>query len=525
MTKQKGVRQHVAAVMRILEEQGAVYDITLNGEPLWWFARGKIYDKLVQNIENTQKHRSQRRMYAYISWLVYILLRLLVILGRTLCGLWRSRSIGQSSGRVLIFAASNDYRGRPDGRLHTERDVFLGDVIEKLGKNAVVVERPTSIEWDFRSLFFRKNAIFWDYMLVLAAIKCVLHSRPRVERLEELPVIIYALQEKFPLKPYLLIETIQQVMNEIMRKVQIQITAAEMLLEKVKPGRILEVTSYDGACVALNLAAKKRGIPVVEIQHGIIYPSHPGYAIIVPNGRQMFLPIPEKILVYGEKFKEYLSIATPLYQNRVIRVVGSPRLNKFLAIMQRNGRTAIRNSVRKKLNLQDNQIVIVMTTQKPVANRLAAFCQESLRILPAHVHICLKPHPGELGKGLAVYRMLTKDRRVTIVTDNDIDLYELLIASDLHVSSYSTVLLEAMALGVPNFVIELEDGLSVTNMFAIDSFGVIRNPQEILEVISRLESEPSWISYLVERGLETSEGFFNTSVPDTTTAILDQLFN
>lgn len=523
MTRQEGTRHRVAALIRTLEEQGDVYHITLNGEPLWWFARGRVYDKLVENTANMQGRHCQRRVHGYVSWLVCMLARLLVILGRALCGLWRSQSIGQSSGRVLLFVASNDYRGRAGSGLHAERDVFLGDVAARLGKNAVIVERPTSLQWDFRSLRFRRDAVFWDYMLVLAAIKCVLHPRPKVEGLEDFLVVLHALQEKLPLEPRLVIETIQQVVREISRKVQIQVTAAEMLLERVRPSRVLEVTSYDGACVALNLAAKKRRIPVTEMQHGMIYPSHPGYAVRVPDRRDMLLPIPEKTLVYGENFREYLSAATPLYQDRLIRVVGSPRLSKFLAIVQRNGRAVMRDSVRRKLGLQNSQVVVVMTTQKPVANRLAAFCQECLRVLPTHAHICLKPHPGELGAGLAVYRMLTRDQRVTIVTDNDIDLYELLIASDLHVSSYSTVLLEAMALGVPNFVIELEDSLSVTNLFGTGGFSVIRSPQEIVDAISRLESDPSWVSHLVERGLEAAEGFFSTSVPDPVAAILDEL--
>lgn len=522
-TSQDSGWQSAAAVLRILEEQGNVYQITLNGEPFWWFARVRVYDKLVEKASNISERNVQRRMGYNLCRLIHNMMHLLIILCRALFSLWRLRKSKYSSGRVLVFTPSNDYRGRLGHGSHAEQDVFLGEVAARLGNNAVVVERPTSIVWDFRSLLIRRDVIFWDYMLVLAAIKCALRPRFSLEGWENFVISLDALRERLPLDISLVKETIGEVINEISMKVRIQLTAAEMLLDVVRPSDVLEVTSYDGACIALNLVAKKRRITVTEVQHGIVYPNHPGYAVRVPHEQQISIPVPEKTLVYGEKFKEYLLAATPLYQNRLIRVVGSPRLTRFLGVIRRNGRLAIRDVVRRKLGLKNNLVVLAVTTQKAVANKLTMFFGECIKILPAYVHVCLKPHPGELGAGLAVYKTLMRDPRVEIVTDSDVDLYELLVASDVHISSYSTVLLEAMALGVPSFVVEFDNSFSFTDLFNSTFFTVIRSPRELVEAIARLESDPSWTDIFIKQGLEAAEGFFSTSVPDPVAAIIEEL--
>lgn len=512
------------AVLKILEEKGNVYQITLNGEPIWWFARMRVYDRLVDKVSNLANGRNRKKMCDNFCQLIYNMIHLLIIFCRALFSLWRLRKIRYSSGKVLVFAASNDYRGRVRFGSHAKQDVFLGEVVARLGNNAVFVERPTSLVWDFRSLIMRRDVIFWDCILILATIKCVLRPWFNLEGWEKFIISLYTLHEKLPLEVSLVEETIKEVMYEISKKVQILMTAGDMLLDIVGPSKVLEVTSYDNSCVALNLAAKRRRITVTEVQHGIIYPNHPGYASTVPHETGISIPVPDKTLVYGEKFKEYLLASTPLYKNKLIRVVGSPRLTRFLDVMYRNGRSVIRNQVRQKLHLKNNLVVLAVTTQKPVAKSLTFFLRECIKILPTHVRICLKPHPGELGAGLAVYKTLTKDSRVKIVTDSDIDLYELLVASDIHISSYSTVLLEAMALGVPNLVIGFENSLSFMDIFNSTFLPVICYPRELVEAVSRYESDPSWTDNHVIQGLEMAEGFFDTSIPDPAAAIIEELF-
>jgi len=67
--------------------------------------------------------------------------------------------------------------------------------------------------------------------------------------------------------------------------------AFERLLVRLKADRVFQVSYYSVAGYAMNLAARRLGLPVIDVQHGVITPLHLAYANwSLPEGEDHLLP-------------------------------------------------------------------------------------------------------------------------------------------------------------------------------------------------------------------------------------------
>lgn len=261
------------------------------------------------------------------------------------------------------------------------------------------------------------------------------------------------------------------------------------LLRRLRPAGLLLVNEYGRP--EWLLAARAEGIPVAAVQHGIIHRLHVGYRH--PSRRSELL-LPDRTYVFGP-FEARLLTEEGVYRPDEVVVAGSPRMDLAGAptIASPADRMATRQAIRDEVGVAPgDRLVVVSTTAAAVLTRfgvLPALGRILAGPLPG-VHVVIKLHPGEpdgapyerLAAGLATAGGFEAPP-MTIV--RAIDLYRLLVAADIHVGSYSTVLTEAVAVGTPNLLAAANGGGDLLGYVAA---GVARPVRDSAGLLAALEA-------------------------------------
>jgi len=189
-------------------------------------------------------------------------------------------------------------------------------------------------------------------------------------------------------------------------------------------------------------AAKESNIPVIELQHGIIGGKH--YTFDWGFNAKPYkssMPIPDKILVYGDLWQDLLT-EEGFWEKDEIIPVGSARYDRF------------NNKVKKQESKNKKTIDLLFTTQYISRNEAILFLSEYLKIEDTDNQLLtIKVHPIER-EYVSEYQELENlyPENCKVIFDEE-DTYTLLLKSDIHISYQSTVLLESISLGVPSISI------------------------------------------------------------------------
>jgi len=230
----------------------------------------------------------------------------------------------------------------------------------------------------------------------------------------------------------------------------------ERLIGELRPVAIL--LAQEGIRTPWLAAGHAADVPVVAVQHGILYAGHAGY----PNVRHPALRLPTRTSVCGAFERDVLLDLA--YREDEVVVTGSPRLDQDTATAVVH-RDAERADVRQELGVADGDRLLVVSTVNLRFVQRSHFVHMLEALLsppPRGVHVVFKLHPGERDEGpyRALLEGLARAARVApppITVVKDIDLYRLLRAADAHLGLLSTVLTEAVVTGTPN-LIALTDG-------------------------------------------------------------------
>jgi hypothetical protein len=232
-------------------------------------------------------------------------------------------------------------------------------------------------------------------------------------------------------------------------------------LDALNPRVAITYAEAGGSGRALVLEARRRGIPVVGLQHGFIYRHWLNYlheademAPSPGNPSDRGFPRPDLTLVYDQFAARHLIDAGRFPPNSVI-VSGSPRLDAFVDTcrsMDDDGRAAVRAAAGA---LPGQHLVVVATKYSQIAGAFDAVI-EAVSGRP-DVHLVVKCHPAEAA---APYERAARGATNVSVAPASADLARLVAAARLVVTVNSTAAIEAMPLDVPALVVGLPNNLS-----------------------------------------------------------------
>lgn len=215
--------------------------------------------------------------------------------------------------------------------------------------------------------------------------------------------------------------------------------AARWLVRTLNPCHVVVAGEYSRLRKLLVAAARRTGATVAGVQHGVVHSGHPGYTF--PGGILSHLK-PHVFLAHGAAYTEVLRGVGYNEDTDVVKI-GHPYMSF--------GEASASN--RMDARRKGRQVVI---TSQPNARRelrralLSSVPDDLASYLRAEVDCVLKLHPNfERPDGFYASRAQEYPFRAFRIEHVDVDLAELLRASDAHVSFTSTCLQEALAMGVP----------------------------------------------------------------------------
>lgn len=178
-------------------------------------------------------------------------------------------------------------------------------------------------------------------------------------------------------------------------------------------------------------ACQRQGIPVVELQHGVINKYHYGYDFPPNHPKDAF---PNYIFTFGPHWTKEANFPIP---DKNIIPVGFPYLEK-----QREAVSDIETK---------NQLLFISSGYSS-GRQFSRIAVDAANQLDSE--IVYKLHPNEYDNWKTQYPWLIKSKVQVIDTDKP-SLYKLFAESKGQVGVCSTALFEGITFGLPTFVVEL----------------------------------------------------------------------
>jgi UDP-N-acetylglucosamine:LPS N-acetylglucosamine transferase len=512
------IEQRCIEIIKLLELNCGAYNLKLDGIPVWWFIRTHFYYKLLDQLrENLGQKKIGHSRRLSIREFIFSYKKILVFFIRAVIGFIRMLRyiIEKKEILFLMYPASSDIVKKG-----IENNVPLGRIYQRLKEHSIVVETLSLKSNDIYSLLFYKNVIFIDCIFFISFIKKFfkLFKPTKIDNWESFEKKINETNFEHVSSKWISFIAKELILS-FKHKIILQIESARILLNYFKPKVIVETTSYNSGTLAFNFIAKEMGIYVVEIQHGLIPKFEIGYTYFIPYYYVNKKPLPDKLLLYGEAFKENILKAGNGFLDQNLVVTGYLRMNEFLSKINTDKKN-IKFRVRNKLGIK-NEVFLITFTSQPILNIfLIQFLEKIIPLLGKEIFICIKLHPLENEKELD-YKKLLPSSTIKIVK-NQVDLYDLLIASDVHVTICSTVFLEAMNLGVPNIILKLPGYEGVIRSMNHKDLIILDSPDDFVNEITHLKNDHIYRRAIVKRGKQISKRFF-TDFKDTEKLIIKEI--
>ena len=192
---------------------------------------------------------------------------------------------------------------------------------------------------------------------------------------------------------------------------------------------VVEVVHYAERNFALTRAAHDLGIPVVELQHGTVYPAHAAYNLPVAGSPYS----PDYLLGWGD----YWLRQTRNFPAKKAVSVGYPFLERALA-----------DNPRK---VHGGVPLVLFISQGTIGKRLSELAAELGRISGNACRIVFKPHPNEMKSWRRLYPALS-DSGVEVAEDAARGIYSWLAEADAVAGVYSTAMIEGLVWGTKAYV-------------------------------------------------------------------------
>jgi hypothetical protein len=273
---------------------------------------------------------------------------------------------------------------------------------------------------------------------------------------------------------------------------------AAAALEALQPDAAVTYAEAGGWGRALALECRRRTVPLAGLQHGFIYRHWLNYRHeadeTVPdplNPSDAGFPFPAATLLFDRATADHL-ISAGRFPPATLQITGSARLDETLAAIRALSPETIERT-RRECGAADGRPLVLFAAKEKEARRSLPALVTAVRGMP-EVMLVIKPHPAETAE---VYSTTVAGTANVRVLDPSAPLAPLLAAAHAIVTVNSTVAIDALALGVPAFVIGLPNNL--TPFVEAGRMAGASAPEEIQPGLARVLYDQEFRS-MIERG-------------------------
>lgn len=404
MEKQISIKDLVGFILK-LENEFNLLNYEIDGVKVWQYQRHRIFLALAREVglytqAHTKKNNFRELFMAAPSLLYY--------------SLFSNPISGNYQKDILVFSAGR--KVQVDGKYI---DIYSEYLVNELPENSYEIIEELYLNKHLPAS--KKHRKHQDFQQVRTTIKSKL-SRFKLSELQ----FTFINEVEQGIKTGLNAEiNLKSLLLNGYLTFKYDFEFYDTLIKKRKPKQIFLVCSYVYK-LALIAAAKQNGVETIEIQHGTIDKFHLGYSFPGYNSIDYF---PDKMYFFGEYWKNCMTF--PLKEENKI-VYGFPyfrkQKEKFASIKKKKGS-------------------VLIISQGTIGNHLSEFLWENRDFLNDY-EIIYKLHPGEYDRWKSDYPDLVKLselKNVTVVDNNNTNLYSYLAESEYVIGVYSTAIYEALA--------------------------------------------------------------------------------
>jgi len=394
-----------------------------------------------------------------------------------------------SSSEILSFGPSTDRRYFEGYMFHIFLDwLFLPEVGLNTNRIVFIESISPSVPHHFKNSY-SKNLIFEEPIMLK-----ILFTAKFIEQRVKTAVRRIFEQIKFP--DVVDKEEFTKVFSKQIARYFATIRVYRKLLKKTSVKYIFMINYYSTTRRAIVKVAKDLGIKVVEIQHGLISPTHVAY---IQKDPKNFDDVPDYVLLFGDFYKDIILNHSELFREDQLFVVG----NYYIETVK-NAPPDLPDDLKK---LKKGKKPIILLTSQTIFSRdvYKPYIEKILNT--RKYHLIIKNHPGDLKDKFKIYE---NHPDVTVISDPSISLYELLKIVDIHITVNSTSAIEALMFGVPSLILRYM-GYEKVIQFLIDGKNVIEvdvdNLIENLEKLRKIRVEDIGNKFLRSNFLDNIKVF------------------
>lgn len=257
-----------------------------------------------------------------------------------------------------------------------------------------------------------------------------------------------------------------------------------IVLNKIKPSAIVSMSMVDHWLAVERYLAEQRGIPFIALQNALMEDQY----MPTPTAAHFFF-------TYSKDTRESLIKAGALPSQVIL--TGAPRHDRFAQDKER------KHKIRKLLGISDTEKVILITTQpfdyqdklnlnKELIDSVIPFVSQQI-----NVRVFVKLHPRESRKE---YKFLQQKQYKVFRLISNIDVLDVIVASDCLLSRTSTTIHSSLVAGVPAVVLLNNSRLAQIRADYLLSKATIRvdKTQDIPQALDRVFFNPSFLKSFKE---------------------------
>lgn len=412
-----------------IEKKYELYSFKIYDYPVWNGCKEKFLDLIIGDEE--LKKSAEKRLKIKLK-------NIIVIMRRMFDGFLKILKLR----KVDVLFVSNSRFRRGDWKSENSH-IYFDNIIDTFDKDIKYkfLEYPTLSDYDnkYYKSRYSINVIPVDVFGVFALVTKIIKRHEINNSYREVDELIKKLSDELD---EVLLNKMSHCLKYASREWIVWNSALSWLYKKLSPTLIIDIAN------ASRFSYKSiPNVNKLEIQHGIIHKFHPAYSIpSAGKGGFQYFYRNKSIIVHNYDYKQILSNYGVIKPEGIFAV---ERLSQWGFELED------RNTILKRLNIDPNKKIIMLSSQplveaqKEFVNFIKYF--SSLRnnnIKFQDYIVIVKLHPRE-DKETSLYKFFSD---ILIVT-NEVNLWELLSVSDIHIGYTSTVIEEAIDYKVLNLIL------------------------------------------------------------------------
>ena len=288
----------------------------------------------------------------------------------------------------------------------------------------------------------------------------------------------------------------------------------EEFLKNNSPTSVIQIYETGPYAKCFQLPAQKLGIKTVGLQHGIIYDGNPDYnqQIIKNEENPLGNQLPDLTLVYGKYYQRILTEKCN-YPISSVETMGNPSFYNIDKLKPELSK----EQILKKYYLENKKIILFPLSfrySQKSSNNSDDIILDTLIKNMKHLNdvvIIVRPHPGDYD---AIYSKLNQYNALHNFLVSKGSLFEDIVASDLIITTISSVGIDATIFEKPIFLIDIA-GMTYDSLGGIhrdmteSDVAKIVSIKNLINMIMTIEKNQVWKTSDSEKRKKFVSDYFN----------------